>query len=77
MVRLNLFITLSRGQHLRQIDVNNAFLHDILNEHVYMRQPPGFEDPHMPHYMCKIQKSIYGLNTVPMCMVLSSKWLAP
>ena len=37
MVRLNLFITISRGWHIRQIDVNNAFLHDILNEHVYIR----------------------------------------
>lgn len=27
-----------------------------------MQQPPGFENPHHPHFVCKLQKAIYGLK---------------
>ncbi|GKA17967.1 retrotransposon protein, putative, ty1-copia subclass [Tanacetum coccineum] len=64
-VRLILSLAVSRGWHLRQIDVSNAFLHGFLNEEVYMKQPPGFEDAHKPHYVCKLQKAIYGLKQSP------------
>lgn len=60
-VRLILAIALSRGWHLRQIDINNAFLHGVLEE-VYMRQPPGYSDPKFPHYQCRLNKAIYGLK---------------
>lgn len=53
-VRLVLSIAVSRGGHLRQLDVQNAFLHGILEEEVFMRQPPGWEDPSAPNYLCKL-----------------------
>jgi histone deacetylase 1/2 len=64
-IRLVLNIVVSRGWSLRQLDVKNAFLHGILEEEVYMKQPPSFEHPHTPHFMCKLDKAIYGLKKAP------------
>jgi histone deacetylase 1/2 len=30
-----------------------------------MRQPPGYEDPHAPYHVCKLDKSLYGLKQAP------------
>jgi hypothetical protein len=55
----------SRGWVLRKLDVQNAFLHGILEEEVYMKQPPGFIDSNYPSYHCKLDKALYGLKQAP------------
>jgi hypothetical protein len=61
-IRIVLSIAVSCGWTLRQLDVQNAFLHGILEEEVYMRQPPGYENKMKPGYVCKLDKAIYGLK---------------
>jgi hypothetical protein len=61
-IRLVLSITVSHGWSLRQLDVQNEFLHGVLEEDVFMKQPPRFVDPKFPSYHCKLDKALYGLN---------------
>jgi hypothetical protein len=62
-VRIVLSLAVSRGWNIRQLDVKNAFLHGVLKEEVYMRQPPGYET-HFGH-VCRLDKALYGLKQAP------------
>ena len=64
-IRLILSIAVSRGWSLRQLDVQNAFLHGILEEEVYMHQPLGYADKTHPNYVSKLHKELYGLKQAP------------
>jgi histone deacetylase 1/2 len=55
----------SQGWNLRQLDVSNAFLHGHLEEVVYMKQPPDYENKTLPGYICKLDKALYGLKQAP------------
>jgi histone deacetylase 1/2 len=63
--RLVLSLAISKGWSLRQLDVQNAFLHGLLEEEVFMHQPPGYKDSQHPTYVCKLDKAIYGLKQAP------------
>nr|GEU50049.1 copia protein [Tanacetum cinerariifolium] len=44
-----------------QMDVKSAFLYGMIEEEVYVCQPPGFEDLHFPNKVYKVEKALYGL----------------
>jgi hypothetical protein len=51
---------------MRQIDIQNAFLHGILEEEIYMKHPPGYTDPRKSsNYIYKSKKALYGLKQAP------------
>jgi len=64
-VRLVLTIAVSYGWNIYQLDVHNAFLNDIIQEEVYMAQPPGFANSAKSSYVCPLHKSLYGLKQAP------------
>jgi hypothetical protein len=64
-IRTVLALSVSRGWSLWQLDVKNAFLHGVLEEEVFIKQPSGFENPHAPHHICKLDKALYGLKQAP------------
>ena len=65
IVRFVLSIAVARGWCLRQLDVQDVFLHGVQEEEVYMKQPPGFESNDAPFLVCKLDKAIYGLKQAP------------
>lgn len=64
-IRTVLSIAVSRGWSLRQLDVQNAFLHGVPEGEAYMRQPPGYENSSRSDFICKLDKTLYGLKQAP------------
>lgn len=64
-IRVILTMALARGWSLRQVDINNAFLHGFLDEKVFMSQPPGMIVLGQEHKACALQKALYGLKQAP------------
>ena len=54
---------------LHQIDIKGAYLNGKLNDNetIYMCQPPGYTDPALPHYVCRLHKTLYGLKQSGRC----------
>jgi hypothetical protein len=61
-VRILLAFFASKGFKLYQIDVKSDFLNSVIQEEVFVRQPPGFESPKYPNRVYKLSKALYGLK---------------
>ncbi|MBN2228911.1 MAG: hypothetical protein JW779_04890, partial [Candidatus Thorarchaeota archaeon] len=62
-IRLLLALKATMSMHIAQFDIKTAFLHADLEEEVYMKQPPGFQQP--GGKVCFLKKSLYGLCQAP------------
>jgi hypothetical protein len=61
-IRILLAFAASKGFKMYQMDVKSAFLNRYIEEEVYVRQPPGFENPKFPNHVSKLHKTLYGLK---------------
>lgn len=50
--RIPLTIATMHDWDILPLDVKNTFLHDYLQELVFMEQSPGFIDPYRPNHIC-------------------------
>jgi hypothetical protein len=64
-IRALLGIVAMHDVKLEQLDVKTTFLHDDLEEEIYMDQPEGFIVPGKENFVCKLKKSLYDLKQSP------------
>ena len=50
---------------LYQMDVKSAFLNGLIQEEIYVEQPPGFEISDKPNHVFRLKKALYGLEQAP------------
>jgi hypothetical protein len=64
-IRILLAFAAFKGFKLYQMDVKSVFLNSVIQEEVFVRQPPGFENPKYPNRVYKLSKALYGVKQVP------------
>ena len=64
-IRLFLAYASSINIKLYQMDVKSDFLNGIINEEVYVEQPPGFKSKEFSDHIYKLNKALYGLKQAP------------
>ena len=50
---------------LHQMDVKTSFLNGVIEEEVYIEQPPCFKTHDIKSHVCKSKKQLYGLKKTP------------
>jgi hypothetical protein len=55
----------SKGFKLYQMDVKSVFLNGVIQEEVYVRQPPGFENPKYPNRVYNLSNALHRLKQAP------------
>jgi hypothetical protein len=63
-IRILLSFAACKGFKLYQMDVKIAFQNGVIHEEVFVRQPPGFENPKYHNRVYKHSKALHELNQV-------------
>ncbi|WVZ84403.1 LOW QUALITY PROTEIN: hypothetical protein U9M48_031440 [Paspalum notatum var. saurae] len=72
-IRILLAFAASKGFKRQQMDVKSAFPNGLIEEEVYVRQPPGFESARFPDRVYKLRKALYGPKQAPRAWYARSK----
>jgi hypothetical protein len=63
VIRILLAFAASKEFKLYQMNVKSAFLNGVIQEEVFVRQPPpGFDNHKYPNRVYKLSKALYGLK---------------
>lgn len=57
------------------MDVTTAFLNGVIDEEIYMQQPPGYEKKGGEDLVCGLQKALYSLKQSP--RKWNMRWTSP
>jgi hypothetical protein len=60
-IRVFLSLVASEDLECHQLDIKTAFVNGVLDETIYMHQPPGFVSSNFEH-ACHLHKALYGLR---------------
>jgi hypothetical protein len=55
------------------MNVKCAFLNGVIQEEVYVKQSPSFENPKYPDRVYKFSKALYGLKQAPLAWYVRLK----
>jgi hypothetical protein len=61
-IRILLAFAASKGFKLYQMDVKSDFLNSVIQEEVFIKQPPSFENIKYPNRVYNLLKTLYGLS---------------
>ena len=64
-IRILLALVAQFNMELVQMDMKITFLHGDLEEEIYITQPDGFKVAGKENWVCKLNKSLYGLKQSP------------
>lgn len=64
-IQIVLGLAASLDLEVEQMDVKTTFLHDDLEEDIYMEQPEVFQVKGKENLVCKLKKSLYGQKQAP------------
>jgi hypothetical protein len=65
MIRFVIAFVAHYGWKISQMDVKIVLLNGDLQEEVYMEQLDGFIKTKNEHFVCKLNKTFYGLRQAP------------
>ncbi|KAM1955170.1 hypothetical protein ACFX16_024756 [Malus domestica] len=64
-IRLLISLAAQNKWKIQQMDVKSAFLHEVLEEEVYIQQPSDYEIKGHEDKVLKLKKALYGLKKAP------------
>jgi hypothetical protein len=64
-IRIFLEFEIFKNFKVYNMDVKVAFLNGYLEEEVYIEHPKGFSLSKIEYCVCKLKKTLYGLNQAP------------
>ncbi|RDX97648.1 hypothetical protein CR513_19562, partial [Mucuna pruriens] len=64
-IRMVVALATTKRWSIYQLDIKSAFLHEEINEDVYLEQPPSYIFQGCEHQVYKLKKALYGLKQAP------------